>query len=196
MTSQAASGDLCGKSEQPQPGQPMSPEGKKKFLAAIDAGKGFVGIHSSTDSFRSAGVDPYIAMLGAEFVIHGAQQNATMEVESPKFPGMEGLGKSFTLHEEWYAFHKFADDLHVILLEETKGMHDDPYQRPPYPATWARMQGKGRVFYTSMGHEHIWKQKIFRQVLMGGLAWSLHDADADVTPNIAQVAPKANQLKN
>jgi len=58
------------------------------------------------------------------------------------------------------------------------------------------MHGKGRVFYTSMGHEHIWKEKIFRQVLMGGIAWALHDAGDDVTPNIAQVAPKANQLKN
>ena len=146
----------------------MSLAGKKKFLAAIDAGKGFVGIHSATDTFRGQGIDPYIAMIGAQFLTHASQQNATMEIESPKFPGMEGLGKSFTLHGEWYAFHKFAKDLHVILLEETKGMHDRPYQRPPYPATWARMQGKGRVFYTSMGHEHIWKQKIFRQVLWAG----------------------------
>ena len=81
-------------------GGPISAEGKKKFLAAIGDGKGFVGIHSSTDSFHSPGVDPYIAMIGAEFIIHGAQQKATMKVVSPKFPGMEGLGKSFTLFED------------------------------------------------------------------------------------------------
>ena len=153
------SGNLCGKCDHPQPGEPISPEGKKKFLTAIGAGKGFVGIHSSTDSFHSPGVDPYIAMIGAEFVIHGAQQKAMMKVTSPKFPGMEGLGDSFTLFEEWYSLYKFAKDLHVLLVQETKGMTGEPYQRPPYPATWARMQGKGRVFYTSMGHNEIWHQK-------------------------------------
>jgi type 1 glutamine amidotransferase len=190
------SGDLTGKCERPQPGAAMSPEGKKKFLAAIEAGKGFVGIHSATDSFRSAGVDPYTAMIGAEFLTHGNQQEATMEVVSPKFPGMKGLGKSFAIHEEWYAQHKFAKDLRVILVQETKGMTGEPYQRPPYPATWARMQGKGRVFYTSMGHDEIWRNKIFRQVLMGGIAWAVRDVDADVKPNIAQVTPGANKTKN
>lgn len=188
------SGDLTGKCERPQPGKAMSPEGKKKFLAAIEAGKGFVGIHSATDTFRSSGIDPYIAMIGAEFVVHGDQQKAPMEIVSPKFPGMDGLGKSFTLHEEWYTQHKFAKDLHVILVQETKGMQGKPYQRPPYPATWARMQGKGRVFYTSMGHNEIWADPTFRQVLMGGLAWSLGNADADVTPNIAKMTPGANEV--
>ena len=66
-----------------------------------------------------------------------------MKVVSPNFPGMEGLGDGFEMLEEWYAFQKFAPDLHVILVQETGGMHDAPYQRPPYPATWARMHGKG-----------------------------------------------------
>ena len=136
------SGDLTGKCENPQPGKPMSRAGKKKFLAAIDAGKGFVGIHCATDTFRSAGVDPYIAMLGGEFLLHEAPQKATLEVVSPKFPGMEGLGKSFTLEDEWYAFHKFAKDLHVILVPDLKAMHGEAYQRLAYPFNWARMQGR------------------------------------------------------
>jgi uncharacterized protein len=134
-------------------------------------------------------------MIGAEFVVHGAQQKAKMEVVSPKFPGVEGLGKSFVQHEEWYAQHKFAKDLHVILVQETKGMHGEPYQRPPYPATWARMQGKGRVFYTSMGHDEIWRTPKFKQVLMGGIAWALRNVDAEVPANIAEVTPGANELK-
>jgi type 1 glutamine amidotransferase len=189
------SGDLTGKCYSPQPGQPMSSEGIKKFLAAIAGGKGFVGIHSATDTFRSPSIDPYIAMIGAEFVIHGAQQDATMKVASPRFPGMKGFGPSFRLYEEWYTMQKFANDLHVILLQETQGMTGEPYQRPPYPATWARMQGRGRVFYTSMGHDQIWNHKVFRQVVMGGIAWSLRKIGSDVTPNIAQIAPEANVLK-
>ena len=91
-------------------------------------------------------------MLGGEFLTHQSQQKAMMKVADPKFPGMAGLGEGFEMKEEWYAFCKFAPDLHVILVQETGGMHDPAYQRPPYPATWARMQQKGRVFYTSMGH--------------------------------------------
>lgn len=190
-----SSGDLTGKCTNPQPGEPMSPEGKKRLLEAIQSGKGFVGIHSATDTFRSDGIDPFIAMLGGEFVTHGAQQNATMKVTSLEFPGMQGLGDDFSIHDEWYAQYKFPDDLHVILMQETAGMEGDCYQRPSFPATWARMQGKGRVFYTSMGHNQIWDNPTFRQVLLGGIDWALGNVDVDVTPNAAQVAPGANEVK-
>ena len=69
----------------------MSPEGKQKLLDAVAAGKGFVGLHAATDSFRSKGVDPYIAMVGAEFSGHGVQQDATLRITSPKFPGLQDL---------------------------------------------------------------------------------------------------------
>jgi uncharacterized protein len=179
-------------------GDPFSQEGKKRLLDAIGAGKGFVGIHAATDSFRTSSIDPYIAMIGGEFLGHGEQQSATMRVADPKFPGMAGLGTKFEgLVEEWYTFTKFAPDLHVILVQETEGMKGPLYQRPPYPATWARMQGKGRVFYTSLGHrEEVIKGRVFEQVLLGGMAWAMGNVEADVTPNIAQVTPRANELKN
>lgn len=177
-------------------GDPIPAETAKKLLAAIEAGKGFVGIHAATDTFRSEGISPYTAMIGGEFLTHASQQNAKMKLVDPKFPGTTGLGDGFEATEEWYAFHKFAPDLHVILVQETEGMHDAAYERPVYPATWARMQGKGRVFYTSMGHrEDMWTNPKFQQVLMGGIAWALGNVDADVTPNITQVTPKANELK-
>jgi type 1 glutamine amidotransferase len=180
------------------PGAPMSAEGKKKFLDAIKAGKGFVGIHSATDAFHTGPkrIDPYTAMIGGEFIIHGAQQNAVMRVTDPKFPGVQGLGNSFKVWDEWYTMYKFAKDLHVILVQETKGMRGNVYQRPPYPATWAHRYGKGRVFYTSMGHgNETWeKKKIFAQVLSGGLAWSLGNAEADLVANIAEVTPEAEVL--
>lgn len=178
---------------------PMTLTGKKRFFDALAAGKGFLGFHATNDSFHSVGnrVSDFVAMLGGEFIVHGRQQEATMKVVSPKFPGAEGLGGSFKMMEEWYAMKNFAKDLHVILVQETEGMVDACYQRPPFPAAWARMQGKGRVFYTSMGHrEDVWTSPIFRQVVLGGLSWILRRVDADVTPNVAQVTPKANQLKN
>lgn len=177
---------------------PMTQSGKKRFFDAVAGGKGFVGFHATTDSFHSVGdqVSDFVAMLGGEFIVHGRPQEATMKVASPKFPGVERLGDSFRIMDEWYAQKNFAKDLHVILVQETEGMVDACYQRPPFPATWARMQGRGRVFYTSMGHfESVWTSDVFQQVVLGGLSWALKRVDADVTPNIAQATPRANQLK-
>lgn len=176
-------------------GNPISKEQKNKLLDAVAAGKSFVGIHAATDTFTVKGpeIDPYIAMIGAEFSMHDEQQKAKNLVVSPNFPGMKGLGESIELMEEWYPFTKFAKDLHVTLVQETDGMKGPHYQRPPYPATWARMHGKGRVFYTSLGHrEDVWENKIFQQILLGGIAWALGNAKAEIPPNIDQVTPKAN----
>ena len=60
-------------------GEPISVEQKTKLLDAVKAGKPFVGIHSATDTFRlpnGPDADPYIAMVGAEFIKHDAQQKA------------------------------------------------------------------------------------------------------------------------
>jgi uncharacterized protein len=185
--------------------KPMSREGKQALLEAIHNGKGFVGFHCASDTFHSAGErgvaqtpeerDPYINMLGGEFIVHGAQQPATMIVVDSKFPGAGSLGKSFTKHEEWYSLKNFSDDLHVLLVNATKGMHDPCYERPPFPATWIRNHGKGRVFYTSMGHrEDVWTSPEFQSIVIGGITWAVGDAEADTTPNIKGVTPGANEL--
>jgi uncharacterized protein len=183
---------------------PMTADGKKALLDAVAGGKGFVGCHCGSDTFHSRGPafqtqppdqrDPYIRMLGGEFIRHGAQQKAWMRVVDHKFPDFKDLN-DFEMHEEWYSLKNFADDLHVLLVQDTKGMKNFDYERPPFPATWARMNKKGRVFYTSMGHrDDVWQSQTFQAVLLGGLAWSLGNVNADVTPNIKQVTPQANQL--
>lgn len=180
-----------------QPGKPMSQDGVKRLLDAIAGGKGFVAFHAATDSFHSQGnqITPYVAMVGGEFVTHGPQQVATMRVTSPGFPGMQTAGRSFDLNEEWYALKNFAKDLHVILVQETAGMKGDCYQRPPFPATWARRQGNGRVYHTSLGHrEDVWTNPKVQEIFLGGLAWAFGHVTAEVPPNIDQVTPQASQM--
>jgi len=186
------SGDLTKPNQRKTP--PMSEKGKQNLLDAIAGGKPFVGFHAATDTFRTGPgtIDPYIKMIGAEFVGHGAQQKAAMRVVSPKFPGCGGLGRSFEMLEEWYALKKFNPNMHVILVQETEGMKGPQYQRPPFPATWAKMHGKGRVFYTSMGHrEDVWTSEIFQQIALGGFSWAMGYEEADITPNVKEVTPKA-----
>jgi len=196
------SGDLTQPDKANTP--PMTPKGKQRLLRTIARGKGFVGLHAATDSFHSEGpsrenqtkVDPYIAMIGGEFIVHGEQQEATIRAASPDFPGVKEFGEVQKLNEEWYTLKNFAKDLHVILVEDNEGMKGDCYQRPPFPATWARMHKKGRVFYTSFCHrDDIWTNPIVQGIIAGGLAWAMRNVTVDVTPNIDKVTPKASQLK-
>jgi type 1 glutamine amidotransferase len=191
--------------ERSRDGQPpMSAAGKKALLDAIAGGKGFAGCHCASDTYHSKGGqwvnqaedkrDPYIRMVGGEFIRHGAQQKATMHVVDHKFPGFKDL-KDFQKFEEWYSLKNFAPDLHVLLVQETMGMKNFDYERPPFPATWAHKYHKGRVFYTSMGHrEDVWESPIYQQILLGGISWMLGNVDADITPNMAKVAAHGSEL--
>jgi hypothetical protein len=197
------SGDLTKVGQDKAPA--MSPAGKQALLDAVKQGKGLLGIHAASDTFHSPGPrnenqpvdkrDPFIAMLGGEFIRHGAQQKAQMTVVDPQFPGMGDLGDSFRVREEWYALKNFAPDLHVLLVNETEGMKGKDYQRPPFPATWARRHGNGPVMYTSLGHrEDVWNSPMFQDILVGALNWITGLATAEIPPNIDQVTPDANTL--
>jgi uncharacterized protein len=230
-------GDLTERGSDGNP--PMSKEGKAALLEAIANGKGFVATHSASDTFHSPGgkdfgharfhddgtnVDPYIKMLGGEFIIHGSQQRVHQICGDKNFPGMSAVPDDFAPLEEWYSLKNFAPDLHVLLVQDTSGMDKSgdnrrAYTRPNYPSTWAHEYGKGRlvgtalpnggyllqhkvetrrrgrVFYTSMGHrEDIWTNPVFQQVILGGMNWAVGNVDADVTPNIGKVTPQANVL--
>lgn len=183
---------------------PISADGEKALYDAIRGGKGFMGMHCAADTFghhppRDKGADdPYIQMIGGEFVSHGPQQAVEIEVADRHFPGMEkGFGKQdrFTITDEWYALKNMPSDLHVILVQVTKGMKGNEYQRPNYPITWARPFGKGRVFYTSMGHrEDVWENPSYQGLLLGALGWTTGLVEASIEPNIRQVTPKYDQL--
>jgi uncharacterized protein len=184
---------------------PISSDGEKAFYDAIREGKGFMGMHCATDTFghhgkRNKGAqDPYIQMIGGEFIKHGDQQPSRIDIVSPSFPGIaHGFGtsgSSFTITDEWYALKNFPDDLHVILVQGTEGMKGPMYQRPNFPITWARAHGKGRVFYTSMGHrEDVWENPMYQALLLGALGWTTGRIDASIEPNIRKVTPKYDEL--
>jgi len=189
---------------------PMTAEGKVAFLDAIKRGKGFIGTHAAADTFHTPPElpdratryvdhgeksDPYVRMIGAEFIKHGPQQVAKSIVVDRKYPGFSDLNENFDLMEEWYSFHDFVPDLHVLLVQETKDMKGKEYQRAPYPSTWARMHGKGRVFYTSMGHrEDVWTNPMFQEMLLGGISWAVGNVKAGVTPNIQSAAPGYKEI--
>ena len=202
-------GDLTTEGGDKNP--PMSAEGKKKFLATIDSGAiGFVGIHAATDTFHTEPdtqdlanryiahgeqSDPYIRMIGGEFIIHGQDkdprlQTANVIIDDAKFPGLEGVHSPVSMMEEWYSMKDFRTDLHVICTLDTSTMNGNAYKRPPYPVVWARMDGKGKVFYTAIGDRaENWQNPFHLNLLAGGIRWAIGDAKASVKPNLKTAAP-------
>lgn len=198
-------GDLTTAGTDKQPA--MTPAGKQALFDYVKSGKGFIGLHSASDTFHTANesqkgadryanhgkdADSYVHFLGAEFIIHGAQQVATNKVIDPAFPGFSDLGESFSYNEEWYSLKDFNSDIHVLTVIDAPSMKGPMYARPPYPTTWARQEGKGRVFYTAMGHrDDIWSNPAYQNILTGAIRWVTGDVKADVTPNLSTAAPEA-----
>ncbi|MEI8342814.1 MAG: ThuA domain-containing protein, partial [Verrucomicrobiota bacterium] len=96
-----ATGDLTEAGDDGNP--PMSPQGKQALLDAVAGGKGFVGVHSAADAFhgyatRDMGpkrwhvdpehADPFIKMVGCEFIKHDNEATASLIIADPKFPGI------------------------------------------------------------------------------------------------------------
>ena len=200
-------GDLTTEGGDKNP--PMSALGKQAFLDAIHSGSvGFVGIHAATDTFHTPPdsqdnryiaygekSDPYIRMIGGEFIIHGQQNDPRLQttnviIEDPKFPGLAGVKSPVSLMEEWYSMKDFAPDLHVICTLDTSTMNGNAYKRAPYPVVWARMHGKGKVFYNAIGDRpENWQNEFNLNLLAGGIRWSIGDVKATIPPNLKTAAP-------
>ena len=78
------------------------------------------------------------------------------------------------------------EKLHIILsvdnrsIDVSKGTREDK----DYPIAWCQQFGKGRSFYTALGHHpEIWQDSRFQEHLLGGIKWTLKLADGDATPS-------------
>ena len=198
-------GDLCSPGTDKQP--PMTMEGKQALFDYVRGGHGFIGTHAASDTFHTNGegqkgpdrylnhgekADAYVRFLGGEFIKHGAQQVARNKVTDPQFPGFADVPGEFAFQEEWYSLKDFTPDIHVLTVIDAPAMKGVEYQRPPYPSTWARKEGKGRVWFTAMGHrEDMWTNPLFQNILVGGIKWALGEVNAEVPPNLKEVAPDA-----
>ncbi|BDI29027.1 hypothetical protein CCAX7_10780 [Capsulimonas corticalis] len=153
---------------------------RQAFLDWIRDGHAFVGIHSASDTFH--GFPGYLQMLGGEFKQHGPQVHVQCLVADAKFPATADMGSALDVPmEEVYQFQNFeAHQVHLLLYLDK---HPNDGTPGLYPIAWNRMYGKGRVFYTALGHrEDIWNAPWYQAHLLGGLCWSLGLAKGDSRP--------------
>ena len=196
-------GDLTQPNPQNEP--PMTAEGKQRFLAAVEAGKGFVGLHSTCNSWAMprpayenvAEVDPFLAMLGAQFIGTDRNRKRPCESRRPTSPASKEVGSSFDLLEEWYAMKNFAKDLHVILVQRDARHARRVLSAASVPVDVGANAGpRTRVFHVAgTPRRRLGVQADAADRHGGGPAWPLGNVQADVKPNIDQVTPHARTLK-
>jgi uncharacterized protein len=170
----------------------MDDQQKKDLLSFVhDDGKGFIGIHSAIDTFYKW--PEYGEMIGGYFNQHPwGIFDAPMVVVDPNFPGMQLFPKTFTFTDEIYQVKNFKpDQTHVIIrmdgdkLDLTNPrVSDERRADKNYPISWAKMYGKGRVYYSTLGHrEESWDRKDVQTMYLEAIKWSMGLTTADITPN-------------
>ena len=153
---------------------------KEAFIEWVRSGKGFVGMHSASDTFHQ--FRPYIEMLGGEFQTHGPQVEVDVVNEDAAHPACRHFGEHFKIFDEIYVFKSFhRERVHGLL---TLPHHPNSKVPGDHPIAWSKDFGKGRVFYTALGHrEDVWTSADYQRHIMGGLLWALGLSEGDGQPS-------------
>jgi uncharacterized protein len=159
-----------------------------------DDGKGFVAAHTASNAWMSW--PEFGDLLGGRYDEHPwGVTEAPVIVEDPDFPGMKFFPRMFAFRDEFYQIKDFSPERSRVLmrldtsnLDLTKqGVHPAD---TPFPLTWARTYGKGRVFYSSLGHDaSTWDNPDIQRMWFAAIKWSLGLIDADVAPRPVSASP-------
>ena len=158
---------------------PISAQQKADLLAFVESGKGFVGIHSATDTFYEW--PEYGRLIGAYFDQHPWHQEVTIRVEDREHPATRHLRETFRITDEIYQFKDFSRaNVQVLLsLDPTSvdlTLPEVHRADRDFAIAWTRSQGKGRVFFTALGHRpEVWRDDRFQRHLVEGLRWAIGD---------------------
>jgi type 1 glutamine amidotransferase len=167
-------------------GDTLNPQQKRDLLSFVhDDGKGFVGAHTGDDAFFEW--PEFAAMVGGWFDNHPWNQfDAPVIVEDQSFPAMKAFAPKFTIHDEIYEHKNFSrDKVHVLAsLDSTKLDYSKPNINRTdhdFPVAWAKMYGKGRVFYSTFGHAaETWDNPQIQKMYLEAIRWSLREVGDDV----------------
>jgi uncharacterized protein len=164
-------------------GDVLNSEQKQAFQTYIENGGGFVGIHG-------AGGDPHYdwrwyvdRLIGAQFVGHPLAprfQRATIHVEDRNDPATRGLGQNWTRVDEWYSFKKSPRTNGVKVLATLDERTYSPRMLwknirmgADHPIVWKHCVGRGRAFYSALGHSaSTYQEPLHIAELEGAIAWA------------------------
>jgi hypothetical protein len=155
---------------------------KDAFINWVKAGHAFIGMHSATDTLHK--YSPYIEMIGGEFLQHGPQVKVTCINQDIRHPATRRLGATYEVTDEIYQLQNFhRDQVHGLL---TLDKHPNNGTPGDYPISWCKQFGRGKVFYTSLGHrEDVWESPTYQDHILGAIRWALGLELGDATPQSA-----------
>jgi type 1 glutamine amidotransferase len=166
---------------------PLDAQQKADLLSFVkDDGKGFVAGHTATTAFLDW--PEFGEMLGARYDGHPWNTAyGTVINEDPTFPATKHLPPAFTFTDEFYQAQKYSrDKIRVLLrLDASKMPASSEVHRTDgdFPLAWAKMYGRGRVFYSALGHAaSTWDDPSVYHMYFEALKWSLGLSDGDATP--------------
>jgi uncharacterized protein len=167
----------------------LSPEQRADLLSFVkDDGKGFVAAHSAATAFFSW--PEFGEMLGGRFDEHPwGIADGTVVVDDPAFPAMRHLPRTKVFHDELYQIKDFSRDKIRVLAHLDASALD--LAKPlvhrkdgDFPAAWARTYGRGRVFYSILGHEaDDWDNPAIATMYYEAIRWALGLVDGDASPS-------------
>ena len=138
---------------------------QKSMERFIQSGKGFMGIHSASDTEYDW--EWYTKLVGRMFVIHPAIQSARLNVLESRFPGLEGFANNKQWTDEWYEFgpDKVQGLKTILAVDESTYNPVASWDANPnrasvagkgmgtfHPIAWYQNFDGGRSFYTNLGH--------------------------------------------
>lgn len=161
------------------------------FMDFISNGGGLAGFHAASDNFSRH--PDCLALVGGVFNGHpwGAGGTWAFKLDDPDHVLNKAFeGKGFWHQDEIYQYKPDSfqgeDNLRILVsLDMSKEMVSGRITDGPreVPVSWIRTAGKGRVFYTNLGHrsETFHNPMILRHML-DGIQYSLGDLEADAVP--------------
>ncbi len=164
-------------------GPVLDDDQKAAFRRYVEAGNGYVGIHSATDTEYDW--PWYGQLVGAYFRSHPEIHPASIQIEDDTHPSTVGLPQPWNRTDEWYNFQTNPrGSVHVLAtMDEGSYMGGD---MGDHPISWCHdVASGGRSWYTALGHtKESYSELLFRQHLLGGImtAAGAVPADCPVTP--------------
>jgi type 1 glutamine amidotransferase len=165
----------------------LEPQQRAELAAFVrDEAKGFVAAHTALTAFDSW--PEFGELLGGRYDDHPWNvASGTIINEDPSFPATKHFPASFAFVDEFYQPKAFSrDKLRVLLRLDVSKMPPNPQLRRTdgdFPLAWAKMYGKGRVFYSSLGHAaETWDNRDVALMYFEAIKWSLGLTEGDATP--------------
>lgn len=143
------------------------------FEKYIQGGGNFIGVHAATDTEYEW--PWYGKLVGAYFVSHPSQQQASLNVVNRKHISTKHLPEVWSRKDEWYNFKWIADGLNVLIyIDENSYDPGNGKMGAKHPMAWYHDYDGGRAFYTELGHtKESYADPLYLNHLLGGIKYAL-----------------------